>query len=131
MQLAESLALAGEAEEANEIAEQALALAISRGERGHEAYTRRLLAHLALNSVPPDTDAALDQFREALNLANELGMRPLAMHCHIGLAEVHAAREDTSAAKQHHLEAVRLCQAINMRPPTGIDGTATGGRSTV
>jgi hypothetical protein len=46
---------------------------------------------------PPDVDAALAAHRDALALATELGMRPLAARCQLGVA---GARRRTNAVAE-------------------------------
>jgi tetratricopeptide (TPR) repeat protein len=83
--LAEACLLAGERERAICLAERALHLARQRGERGREAYTLRLQAVIATSAEPPQVEQVERHYRQALALAEELGMRPLAAHCHLGL----------------------------------------------
>jgi len=44
-----------------------------------------LRGEVAAFSGPPGAAEAEAQYREALAAAEELGMRPLAAHCHLGL----------------------------------------------
>ena len=85
LSLGEAQVLAGHLEEAHALAERALALAREHQERGHEAYALRLLGEIAARREPPERDQAGDHYRQALALAEELGMRPLEAHCHLGL----------------------------------------------
>ena len=82
--------LAGRLEEAQALAEQALALAREHQERGNEAYALRLLGDIAAQRDPPEVDQAAAHYRQALALAEELGMRPLQAHCHHGLGTLYA-----------------------------------------
>jgi class 3 adenylate cyclase/tetratricopeptide (TPR) repeat protein len=72
----EAQRLAGHAEGARRCAVQALETARRSGERGHEAYARRLLGELTGSAG--ETDAAGEHYRAAHALAESLGMRPLA-----------------------------------------------------
>src|SRR2546428_1078625 len=89
LSLGEAQLLAGRLEEAHTRAEQALALARAHQERGHEAYALRLIGEIAVQRKPPARDQAEAQYRQALVLASELGMRPLAAHCHCGLGPLY------------------------------------------
>jgi class 3 adenylate cyclase/tetratricopeptide (TPR) repeat protein len=99
--LGEAQVLAGRPEEAYALAEHTLALARAHQQRGHEAYALRLLGDIAARRDSPEHERAEAHYREALALAEELGMRPLVAHCHRGLgtlyvtigrgAEAHAA----------------------------------------
>jgi tetratricopeptide (TPR) repeat protein len=65
--------LAGREQAARRTAAQALETARRTGERGHEAYARRLLGALA-----SERDEGVEHYRAALALAERLGMQPLA-----------------------------------------------------
>ena len=83
--LSEAYLLAGREADARAAAQRALGLARQHKERGHEAYTLRLLGEIAAREDPLDIGKAEDHYRQALALAEELGMRPLIAHCHVGL----------------------------------------------
>ena len=64
-----------------------LALARQHQERGHEAL--RLLGELAAQREPPERERAEAHYHQAL-MAEELGVRPLQAHCHLGLGTLYA-----------------------------------------
>jgi hypothetical protein len=70
--------------EAAACANQALALARDRGERGVEAMARRLTAEVAARGGT-DPNGAEEEYGRALSLAEELNMRPLVAQCRLGL----------------------------------------------
>ncbi len=74
--LAEARLLRGQLEEARALAEQTLALATEHHERGNQAYALRVLGEIAARGLPSEGAQALDHYRQALALADELGMRP-------------------------------------------------------
>jgi tetratricopeptide (TPR) repeat protein len=88
--LGEAQLLAGRLAEAQPLAAQALAQARERQERGHQAYALRLLGDIAARRDPPEGEAAFASYRQALALADEIGMRPLQAHCHYGLGTLYA-----------------------------------------
>ena len=90
LSLGEAHLLAGRLEEAHALAERALALARAHQERGHQAYALRLLGEIAARREPPESEQAEAYYRQALALAEELGMRPLLAHCHLGLGTLYA-----------------------------------------
>jgi tetratricopeptide (TPR) repeat protein len=103
--LAEALALAGQEAEAGYQAARALGLARERKERGVEAWALRLQAEVAVRSERPDPELAERAYRQALALAEQLGMRPLQAHCRAGLGDLYlrlgraeAGRAELSAA---------------------------------
>jgi tetratricopeptide (TPR) repeat protein len=98
--LGEAQALAGRLEEAQALAERALALAREYQERGHQVYALRLLGEIAAQHEPRRIDHAERYYRQALALADELGMRPLQAHCHLGLGILYAATGQRPPARR-------------------------------
>jgi tetratricopeptide (TPR) repeat protein len=82
LSLGEAQMLAGRLEEAYDLAERTLALTRAHQERGNEAYVLHLLGDIAAQHNPPESEQAETHYRQALALAEELGMRPLQAHCH-------------------------------------------------
>jgi class 3 adenylate cyclase/tetratricopeptide (TPR) repeat protein len=112
--LAEAHARAGRAESAFPVAAQALDLAQEHRERGHEAHVHRLLAFIEVGRDEPILDRAEDGYRKALALAEQLGMRPLQAHCHLGLGHLHHRRGDATAAAAALGVARELFRAMGM-----------------
>ena len=112
--LGEALALVGHLERAGEQVAQALALAERLGERGSRAYARRLTGEIAASREPPDVAAALAAHRDALGLATELRMRPLAARCHLGLASAHRIGGATADARTELDTAVASLRSLGM-----------------
>jgi class 3 adenylate cyclase/tetratricopeptide (TPR) repeat protein len=112
--LGEAQLLAGRLEEAHTLAERTLTHARQRQERGHEAYALRLLGDIATHRDPPEVEEAEDYYRQALALADDLGMRPLQAHCHRGLGTLYAM---TGQREQAHTElstAIAMSRAMEM-----------------
>jgi tetratricopeptide (TPR) repeat protein len=106
--------LAGCTEEAHALAARALEHARAYQERGHEAYALRLLGEIAAHRAPPDVDAATAHYRQALALADELGMRPLAAHCHLGLGMLYVKLGRGEPAHTALSTAIALYRAMDM-----------------
>src|SRR5262249_11991342 len=85
----EAYLLVGRWDEADRVARQAPSLARKRHERGNEAWAVRLLGTIAAHADQPDADQAESYYRQALSLADELGMRPLVAHCDLGLGTLY------------------------------------------
>jgi tetratricopeptide (TPR) repeat protein len=72
--------------------------------RGGEARILRTLGDIAASGAAPDFDKAQRLCRESLDLAEELGMRPLVAHCHLGLGKLYQRtgnrRSSTSALRR-------------------------------
>jgi tetratricopeptide (TPR) repeat protein len=113
--------LADRLEEAQALAERALGLTRAHQERGHQAYALRLLGAIAARRDPPESDQAEAHYRQALTLAEELGMRPLQAHCHHGLGTLYAAtgqREQARAALSTAIEMYRDMEMTFWLPQT-------------
>jgi len=97
----EALLTAGCVDEAREQAAFAMETSKARRERGSEAYTRWLLAEIAVARGPADPHEAEARYREALALTEELEMRPLQARCHLGLGKLYRriGRLDESRAE--------------------------------
>jgi tetratricopeptide (TPR) repeat protein len=112
--LGEAHLLAGHLEEAQTIAEQALMFARKHQERGNQVYALRLLGDIAAHRTPPAVQEAERQYREALALAEELGMRPLQAHCHRGLGTLYATIGQREQARAELSAAIGLYHAMDM-----------------
>ena len=53
-------------------------------------------------------------YREALTLAQELGMRPLQAHSHLGLGQIHIQGKNARVARSEILAASELYRAMAM-----------------
>jgi hypothetical protein len=113
--LGEACLLAGQIEESRAAAEEALVFSRQRRERGFEAWAIRLLGMIAAGSDPPDAGTAEVRFREALALANELEMRPLVAHCHLGLGKLYCQGQNKANAQEHLASAVTMYREMGMR----------------
>jgi tetratricopeptide (TPR) repeat protein len=112
--LGEAQLLAGRLEEAHAVAERALAHACEHQERGHQAYALRLLGEIAARREPPERERAAAHYRHALALAEELGMRPLLAHCHLGLGKLYATIRHRAETRAKLSIAVELYRAMQM-----------------
>jgi class 3 adenylate cyclase/tetratricopeptide (TPR) repeat protein len=112
--LGETYLLAHRRKEALTYATRALELSRARKERGNEAWTLRLLGEMAAHCDPPETKPAAAHYRQALTLANELGMRPLQAHCHRGLGTLYAKTGRQEQARTALLIAIDLYHTMEM-----------------
>lgn len=76
--LGEARLLSGHSDVAKRVALRALEMARRYGERGHEAYALSLLGDVMARGHPPDREGAANAYRDALTLAELLGMRRLS-----------------------------------------------------
>jgi class 3 adenylate cyclase/tetratricopeptide (TPR) repeat protein len=112
--VSEAYLLAGRMQEAVQRAGRALDLACVHKERGHEAWALRLLGEIATHQAPPETEPAAQHYRQALALADELGMRPLQAHCHLGLGTLYATIGQREQACAELTTAIDLYRAMDM-----------------
>jgi class 3 adenylate cyclase/tetratricopeptide (TPR) repeat protein len=112
--LGEANLLAGRRNDAAAVAGRALELAHSQKERGNEAWVLRLLGDIAAHDDSPNSETAEGHYNQALARANELGMRPLAAHCHLGLGKLLRQSGDRIKAAEHLATAARMYREMNM-----------------
>jgi tetratricopeptide (TPR) repeat protein len=114
LSLGETHLLAGRLEEAHAFAEQALTLAYQHQERANQAYALHLLGDIAARREPLESDQAGEYYRQALALAEELGMRPLVAHCHLGLGTLYGRMGRVEPARAELTAAIELYRAMDM-----------------
>ena len=112
--LGEAYLLAGRLSEAYAQAQRVLEFSQAHKERGHEAYALRLLGEVHARQVPPDVEPAETHYRQALTLAEELGMRPLEAHCHLGLDTLYTRASQREQACPELSTAIGLYRAMAM-----------------
>jgi tetratricopeptide (TPR) repeat protein len=101
-------------EEAVQLAGRALNLARAQKERGHQAWALRFLGEIAAHQAPPAIEPAAPHYRQALALADELGMRPLVAHCHLGLGTLYATTGQRQQARAELSAAIALYRTMDM-----------------
>ena len=114
--LGEALLLADRLEDARSLTTQTLAQTREFDHRACEAWALRLLGEIASHRNAPDFAKAEDSYGQALTLADELGMRPLAAHCHLGLAKLHRLSDRRAQAAEHLDAALTMFREMGMRP---------------
>ncbi len=112
--LAEVWLATGRTEDAAQLAGQSLELARTHGQRGHEAYALRLLGEVAARREQSDVQEAGAHYRSALELAQQLGMRPLIAHCHLGLGRLDRRTGMRQAAQEHFAVATAMYRDMDM-----------------
>jgi hypothetical protein len=109
--LAEAHLLAGDTQQARELAQQALEAARMRGERAHEAYALRVLGR----SMIETDNVSAGHLGASIQLADELGMRPLAAQARLDLARTYERQGMMTARDAVADEAARLVESMAMR----------------
>ena len=69
---------------------------------------------IAARREPPEGAQAEAHYRQALALAEELGMRPLVAHCHLGLGMLYAKMGQRGQARAALSTAIALYRAMDM-----------------
>jgi tetratricopeptide (TPR) repeat protein len=113
--LGEACLLGDRREDALRFAERAVRLTRERGQRGYEAWALWLLGEIASHSDPPDVGAAEGHYRQAMALAEELGMRPLLAHCRLGLGKLYRRKGPLQQAQEHLTTAMTMYREMDMR----------------
>ena len=113
-QLSAVYLLAGRFDEAWQHACQALDLARQQKARGDEALALFQLGAVHAHASPPDVQQAEARYRQALTLAEALGMRPLQAHCHRGLGTLYAKTGRREQARAELSTAIDLYRAMEM-----------------
>ena len=112
--LSEVCRLAGGGEEAGQHARQALDLAQQHKERANEALALHQLGAVQAHADPPDIAQAEAHYQQGLSLANELGMRPLVAHCHLGLGILYSRVGRLEEARTALATAIHMYRTLEM-----------------
>jgi len=112
--LGETHLLAGRLEEAHQLAERALARARDCQQQGYAAWALRLLGEIAAHRDSPQVEPASAAYQQAIALAEELGMRPLQAHCHLGLGTLYTMAGQREQAGAELSAALALYRAMDM-----------------
>jgi hypothetical protein len=112
--LAEAHLLAGGVQEAAEHAARALALSCERHERGYAAWAQWLIGEILSRCEAFDPGGATVVYQEALALAQELEMRPLVAHCHLGIGRLRRREGDRPTAEDHLTRAATMYHDMEM-----------------
>ena len=91
-----------------------LDLARQQKARGHEVHALHQLGAVHAHAASPDIAQAEAYYQQALALAEALGMRPLAAHCHLGLGTLYAATGQREPASTELSTAFEMYRAMDM-----------------
>jgi tetratricopeptide (TPR) repeat protein len=112
--LGEAHLLAGRMEEAAKVAEQALSRCRDCGEKGNMAWAMRLFGEIEAHRDPPEAEKADECYRDAIAIAEELRMRPLIAHCHLGLGKLYKRTKKQDKAQEHLTVATTMFRQMDM-----------------
>jgi tetratricopeptide (TPR) repeat protein len=100
--------------EAHTLAERGLTLARGHQHRGYQADALRLLGDLAAQREPLEVGPTEAHYRQALAMADELSMRPLLAHCHLGLGTLYTKIDQRKQARDELSAALTLYRVMEM-----------------
>lgn len=124
--LSEASFLAGNLEKAMTIATEAVQFSRKHAERSAEAYACWLLA-LIHNASGGDPEVAAGTLQTAAAIANELGLKPLVAHCHLGFGELCDRQGNRQEAGTHRECGQHLLDALGMKPWFNLNGEPPSG----
>ena len=106
--------LANREEDAIRTANRALDFSRKHKRRAHEAWALQALAEIASHR-DPDIGKAQASYRQAMVLAEELGMRPIVAHCHLGLGKLYLRTGKRHQTQEHLATAMTMYREMDMR----------------
>ena len=74
----------------------------------------RLLGEIAAHADPPNVESAEGHYTQALARADELGMRPVRAHCHLGLGKLFHRTGDRPKTAEHLTIAATMYREMGM-----------------
>jgi uncharacterized protein HemY len=105
---------AGRPDRAQEVVERTLPQCQERGARGTETWLLAILGAIYAHGDPPASEAAEAAYRQALALAEALGMRPRQAHCHRGLGTLYARTGQWAQAQAELSRAIAMYRTLDM-----------------
>jgi class 3 adenylate cyclase/tetratricopeptide (TPR) repeat protein len=110
----EAQVLARQFDRADRCARSALTLVRHHRTRGVEALLLRLLGTIAAERDTPDFVEAEQHYRDALELASDLRMRPLVADCHAALAKLYRRTGKHRQGHEHFTTAAAMYRDMGM-----------------
>ena len=114
LRLGETYLLADRIDDARACAERALSLSLTVGERSIETQALRLLGEVAACGTSSDADQSERLLGDALAQSKELGLRPHAARCHLGLGALHARTGRPERSEGHIATALAMFREMEM-----------------
>jgi predicted ATPase len=105
--------LLGRLDEARDLGRRALEFAPRHP--GFAAHAWHLLGDVAAHPDRFDAASGDAHYRQALAAAEQLGMRPLVAHCHLGLGTLYRRTDKRPMAREHLESAITMYREMDMR----------------
>jgi tetratricopeptide (TPR) repeat protein len=112
--LSEAYLRLGRLDEALALAVRGLEVCRAHARQGDQARALRLLGEIHAHRQPSAAELAEASYREALALAEALGMRPLQAHCHYGLGTLYVQTGQWELAGTELSTAIAMYRAMDM-----------------
>jgi tetratricopeptide (TPR) repeat protein len=112
--LSDAYLKSGRIDAAIDAARRAWELADSSKQQGKRAHTLRMLGEAHAAGAPSQVQQATGFFVRALELATELGMRPLQAHIHLGFGRLSRLLGAVEDGQWHISEAIELYRCLEM-----------------
>jgi class 3 adenylate cyclase/tetratricopeptide (TPR) repeat protein len=112
---AEAYLLAGRAADALPLAQRGVEISKAVKGRGVTGWALRLMGEVAAAQTPPLVDQAEAAYREALKMAQDMGMRPLEARCRLGLGALYQQAARPEEARTELAHAVEMLRALGMQ----------------
>ncbi|HEX5023177.1 MAG TPA: hypothetical protein VFX54_21085, partial [Candidatus Binatia bacterium] len=113
-QLIQGFLLIGKRQEAAWLTSRALESSRRHSQRSREALALYVQGEIASAANPVDFENAEGSFRAAIIISDELKMRPLLAHCHVGLGKLYQRANDLKQAKAHLTNGVAMMREMEM-----------------
>ena len=96
----------------------AVTVGIQDGDRGRRCRGHRLVlgeeSSRVIRFPCGHSELAETHYRQAMALADELGMRPLVAHCHLGLGKLYRRTGKREQAQEHLTTATTMYREMGM-----------------
>ena len=112
--LSETYLLAGRLSEAEALAGHVMDVLRVSKDKGSQAWLHRILGDAIIRQNRLNVAQAESNYTDALQLATELGMRPLQAHCLLALGQLHGQEKNFVKARSQLLKALELYQGMEM-----------------
>jgi tetratricopeptide (TPR) repeat protein len=111
---AEAHLCSGRAAEALPLARRGVEMTCAVKGRGLMVAALRLVGEVAAAQTPPLVEEAEAGYRQALGMAQEMGMRPFVAHCHLGLGKLYRRTDKREQAREHLATATAMYHEMGM-----------------
>jgi len=113
--LSEAYCLTNRTDDAVRLGGQALEFARDHKRRREQPWALQVLGEIASHRDPPAAEEAEAFYRQAMALADELGMRPLVAHCHLRFGKLYGRVGKRREACEHFTIAAAMYREMDMR----------------